>query len=175
MQFHGEQLRMTIVRDLRDRHEAQARIHHLAHHDVLTGLPNRMAFIERAQTLLAKADAAGQTLDGGKSAYTLHFAAGELPPVSAFWSVTVYDATTQLLVANPIDRYLINSPMLPDLTRDADGGLTVYLQQDRPSADQEANWLPVPVGPFYAMLRMYWPQEAALSGAWQAPAMNPAG
>ncbi len=62
MQFHGEQLRMTIVRDLRDRHEAQARIHHLAHHDVLTGLPNRMAFIERAQTLLAKADAAGQTL-----------------------------------------------------------------------------------------------------------------
>lgn len=131
--------------------------------------------MEEAIYVPYSSDAAGQTLDGSKSAYTLHFAGGELPPVNAFWSVTVYDARTQLLVANPIDRYLINSPMLPDLTRDADGGLTIYLQQDRPSADHEANWLPVPAGPFYCMLRMYWPQEAALSGVWQAPAMNPAG
>ena len=108
-----------------------------------------------------------------RSGYTLHFAAGELPPVNAFWSLTVYDAKTQLLVANPIDRYLINSPMLPELTKDADGGLTLYLQHDRPAADREANWLPLPDGPFYAVLRMYWPQEAALSGEWQAPPMEP--
>jgi hypothetical protein len=120
-------------------------------------------------------DVAGQPLDGSRSGYTLHFDAGELPPVSAFWSVTVYDARTQLLVANPIDRYLINSPMLPDLARDADGGLTIYLQQGRPSADQEKNWLPIPTGPFYCVLRMYWPQQAALAGVWQAPAMSPAG
>lgn len=120
-------------------------------------------------------DGAGSPLTGSGAGYTLHFADGELPPVNAFWSVTVYDGKTQLLVANPIDRYLINSPMLPKLTRDADGGMTLYLQHDRPSADHEANWLPAPDGPFYAVLRMYWPQEPALSGAWQAPPMQPAG
>jgi hypothetical protein len=88
--------------------------------------------------------------------------------------LTIYDARTQLLVANPIDRYLINSPMLPELTKDADGGLTLYLQHDRPAADREANWLPLPDGPFYAVLRMYWPEEAALSGEWQAPGLQPA-
>jgi len=62
MQYHGERLRMTIVRDIRDRVEAQARIHHLAHHDALTGLPNRAAFIGRATTLLAQARQAGQGL-----------------------------------------------------------------------------------------------------------------
>ena len=60
MHYQGETLRMTIVRDIRDRVEAQARIHHLAHHDALTGLPNRGAFIERANVLLAQAQASGQ-------------------------------------------------------------------------------------------------------------------
>lgn len=119
-------------------------------------------------------DATGQTPDGSGAGYTLHFADGELPPVNAFWSLTVYDATTQLLVANPIDRYLINSPMLPELTKDADGGLTLFLQHDQPAADRDANWLPLPDGPFYAVLRMYWPREAALSGEWQAPVLQPA-
>jgi hypothetical protein len=119
-------------------------------------------------------DAAGQTADGSGPGYTLHFAAGELPPVNAFWSLTIYDAETQLLVDNPINRYLINSPMLPELTMDADGGLTLYLQHDEPPADQQANWLPLPDGPFYGVLRMYWPQEAALSGEWQAQPLQPA-
>jgi hypothetical protein len=118
-------------------------------------------------------DAAGQALDGSGAGYTLHFAADDLPPVNAFWSVTIYDGRTQLLVANPINRYLINSPMLPELTKDADGGVTLYLQHDQPAADREANWLPLPDGPFYGILRMYWPAEAALSGAWQAPSLQP--
>lgn len=120
-------------------------------------------------------DAVGQVADGSGAGYTLHFAEGALPPVNAFWSLTIYDATTQLLVANPINRYLINSPMLPELTRDADGGLTLYLQHDQPAADRQANWLPLPDGPFYAFLRMYWPQEAVLSGTWPAPGLQPAG
>src|SRR5437762_7788363 len=70
-------------------------------------------------------DAAGQKLNGA-NLYTLHFAPGELPPVHAFWSMTMYELPASLLVANPINRYLINSPMLPELTRDADGGLTLY-------------------------------------------------
>ena len=89
--------------------------------------------VEEAIYVPYSTDAAGQTRGWQHSTgYTLHFAAGELPPVNAFWSLTVYDGKTQLLVANPIDRYLINSPMLPELTRDADGGLTLYLQHDRP-------------------------------------------
>jgi hypothetical protein len=129
---------------------------------------------EEAIYVAYSTDAAGQTLAGSGAGYTLHFAAGEMPPVNAFWSLTVYDGKTQLLVANPINRYLINSPMLPELTKDADGGITLDLQHDAPAADREANWLPVPDGPFFAVLRMYWPAEAALSGAWQAPAMQPA-
>ena len=57
----------------------------------------------------------------------------------------------------------------------ADVGLTLFLQNDRLSAEREANWLPIPAGPFYAVLRLYWPQEAALSGTWLAPALSPAG
>lgn len=119
-------------------------------------------------------DVEGRGLDGSNAGYTMTFAAGELPPVNAFWSVTVYDGKTQLLVANSIDRYLVNSSMLPDLTKDADGGLTIRLQYENPGPEQESNWLPVPNGPFYAILRMYWPQDPAINGTWQAPGMLPA-
>ena len=69
-------------------------------------------------------DADGQTLDGANR-YTLRFAPGQLPPVNAFWSLTMYELPASLLVANPLNRYLINSPMLPQFKRDADGGLTL--------------------------------------------------
>jgi hypothetical protein len=72
-------------------------------------------------------------------------------------------------VANPIDRYLVNSPMLPQLKRDADGGLTLYVQNESPGKGKEANWLPAPKGPFFVLLRVYWPKEEALTGAWTPP------
>ena len=68
---------------------------------------------------MARTDGDGHPLDGSRHKYTLTFAAGDLPPVNAFWSVTMYDGKTQLLIENPIDRYLINSPMLPDLKKNA--------------------------------------------------------
>ena len=73
----------------------------------------------------------GKKPDCGPNRYTLTFPAGQLPPANAFWSVTMYDAKTRLLVANPIDRYLINSPMLPNLEKDPDGSLTIYIQRTR--------------------------------------------
>ena len=79
-----------------------------------------------------RVDAGGQPLDGSKNRYTLRFAPDQLPPVNAFWPLTMYEQPTSLLVANPIDRYLINSPMLPDLKRDADGGLTLTVEHDSP-------------------------------------------
>jgi hypothetical protein len=106
----------------------------------------------------------------GANRYTLRFAASKLPPVNAFWSLTMYELPQSLLVANPINRYLINSPMLPQLKRDPDGGLTLFIQNESPGKDKEANWLPAPKGPFWMALRLYWPKQEALDGKWTAPA-----
>jgi hypothetical protein len=113
-------------------------------------------------------DAAGAPLTGA-NAYTYHFAPGQLPPVNAFWSLTMYGLPKSLLVANPINRYLINSPMLPALVPDADGGYTLYVQRNSPGPEREPNWLPAPEGPFSLVLRLYWPKPDALDGQWQAP------
>ena len=116
-------------------------------------------------------DADGQPLDGSRR-YTLRFAPGQLPPVNAFWSVTMYTLPQSLLYANPINRYLINSAMLPDLVKDADGGITIPVQHDAPGANEEANWLPAPAGPFQMAMRLYWPKDAALDGTWVAPPLE---
>jgi hypothetical protein len=114
-------------------------------------------------------DLGGHLLDGSQARYTLTFAAGKFPPVKAFWSLTMYSLPDQLLVANSIDRYLINSPMLPNLRLGADGSLTIYIQKDAPGDDKDANWLPAPDGPFLMILRLYWPEQAVLDNAWEAP------
>ena len=113
-------------------------------------------------------DADGQPLSGANR-YAVRFAPGQLPPVHAFWSLTMYRMPESLLVANPLDRYLVNSAMLPQLQRDPDGGLTLLLQKESPGADKEANWLPAPDGPFMTALRLYWPKEEALDGRWTEP------
>ncbi len=113
-------------------------------------------------------DADGQQLDGTHT-YTLRFAPGQLPPVNSFWSLTMYALPENLLVANPLNRYLLNSTMLDDFVRDKDGGITLYLQHDSPGTEQESNWLPAPEGPFSAVLRLYWPKAEALDGTWTPP------
>ena len=120
----------------------------------------------------------GEPLDGSKHNYTITFPAGQLPPVNAFWSVTMYDGKSQLLIKNPINRYLINSPMLPSMKKNADGSLTLYIQKDSPGADKEANWLPAPNDTIYLVMRLYWPKTEAPSilpageGTWQPPGIN---
>jgi hypothetical protein len=116
-------------------------------------------------------DEAKQKLNGANR-YTLRFAPGELPPVNAFWSLTMYELPASLLVANPISRYLLNSPMLPQFKRDPDGGLTLIIQNESPGKDKESNWLPAPKGPFIMYMRLYWPKEAALEGKWKAPPLK---
>ena len=113
-------------------------------------------------------DADGAKLDGAHR-YTLHFAQGQLPPVQAFWSLTLYTMPESLLSANPLNRYLLNSPMLPQFNKDSDGGITLYVQHESPGAEKENNWLPAPQGPFLIVLRLYWPKEEALTGAWTNP------
>jgi hypothetical protein len=116
---------------------------------------------------MAPSDNRGDKLDGSKHRYTLTFPAGQYPPVNAFWSVTMYDGKTQLLIENPIDRYLINSPMLPSMKKGRDGSLTIYIQKDSPGKDKESNWLPAPNGPIYLVMRLYWPKREALDGEWK--------
>ena len=114
-------------------------------------------------------DADGDPLNAAENKYTLTFSKGKFPPVKAFWSLTMYDGKTQLLVDNPLDRYLLNSPMLDQFTLNEDGSLTLVIQRDHPGAAQESNWLPAPDGPFYMVLRLYGPQEQVLAGEWQHP------
>ncbi|ANL89111.1 DUF1254 domain-containing protein [Rhizobium phaseoli] len=127
---------------------------------------------------LTRVDDDGKPLDGSKHNYTLTFAADQLPPVNAFWSVTMYDGKTQLLIKNPVDRYLINSPMLPGMKKSADGSLTLYIQHKSPGAERESNWLPAPNGPIYTVMRLYWPKTEAPSilpvgkGTWQPPGIH---
>jgi len=125
-----------------------------------------------------RTDSDGQTLDGSQHNYTLTFAPGRQPPVNAFWSLTMYDGKTQLLIENPINRYLINSPMLPALKTGTDGSLTIYIQNKSPGADKEANWLPAPDGPIYLVMRLYCPKTQPPSilpvgeGTWQPPGVK---
>jgi hypothetical protein len=112
-------------------------------------------------------DADGQPFDGSH-AYCITFTPATMPPVRAFWSITVYDAA-MLLYANPLDRYVINSPMVKDLVKDEDGGFTLYVQHASPGADKEANWLPVPAGKFNLTFRAYQPEQAILDFSYHAP------
>jgi len=114
-------------------------------------------------------DNEGQKLDASGSNYKIVFEVDQLPPVSAFWSLTMYDGKTQLLVENSLERYLLNSTMMDQFVIEEDGSLSLYIQKDSPGKALEANWLPAPQGPFYLVLRLYGPEEAALMGEWVNP------
>ncbi|QJI29257.1 DUF1254 domain-containing protein [Pseudomonas sp. ADAK18] len=118
-------------------------------------------------------DSEGKPVNGARHSYTLHFAKDQLPPADAFWSLTLYDGKTKLLVSNHKKRYLINSQMLPKLKLDADGGLTLALQHHEPPKAEQSNWLPAPPGPFYAVLRIYLPKPEVGNGQWKQPPLTP--
>lgn len=114
-------------------------------------------------------DTDGQPFDSANNNYIMRFAPGQLPPVNAFWSVTMYDGRTKFLVENQINRYLINSSMIPSLKQDADGGYTLYLQKSRPATGLVSNWLPAPDGQMAVVSRLYLPKPDALDGRWKPP------
>ena len=114
-------------------------------------------------------DSEGAPLDASKHDYVMTFAADGLPPVKAFWSLTMYDAKTQLLVSNPINRYLLNSTMQDSFKKHEDDSVTLYVQAKSPNDKLESNWLPAPSGPFYVVMRLYGPEPEALEGSWRPP------
>jgi hypothetical protein len=118
-------------------------------------------------------DANHKPLDASQNNYELHFPKGQLPANKAFWSLTMYDGKTQLLVANPLKRYLLNSTTLESYTYGRDGSLSFYVQQDSPGKDKENNWLPAPNGSFYGVFRVYMPGDDVAKGLWKKPQMQP--
>jgi hypothetical protein len=111
------------------------------------------------------ADSEGKPLDGAND-YTIHFDKGQIPPVQAFWSITLYD-NAGFQVANPINRFAVSSWM--PFAFNADGSLDLYFQNASPGAGKEANWLPAPKGPYNLTMRLYAPKSDALTGKWNPP------
>lgn len=115
-------------------------------------------------------DDTGIPLDGANK-YTVHFDKGATPPVSAFWSITLYDAEG-FQVANVLNRFAVSSYM--PFKINADGSLDLYFQNESPGKDKEANWLPAPKGPFNLCMRLYGPKTDALTGKWNPPPVTKA-
>ena len=112
-------------------------------------------------------DGAGQPFDGTKQ-YTMRFAPGQLPKVNGFWSISMYDRTFNF-TPNPINRYAIGD-RTPGLKKDADGGLTLYIQSTSPGKDKESNWLPSTAsGLFYMVMRTYLPGAEIVEQQWAPP------
>ncbi len=110
-------------------------------------------------------DKDGKPLDGASN-YTIHFAKDDIPPVSAFWSITLYDSQG-FQVANELNRFAVSSWM-PFKYND-DGSIDLYFQHESPGEEKEANWLPAPRGPFNLTMRLYAPKSDALTGKWTPP------
>jgi hypothetical protein len=109
----------------------------------------------------------GQPFNGANR-YVIQFAKGQLPPVRAFWSISMYNAS-QFFVKNPIQRYAIGDR--DKLNFNGDGSLTLYVQNDSPGKDKESNWLPAPKDNFSLFMRLYWPKKEILEGNWKPPAV----
>jgi hypothetical protein len=110
-------------------------------------------------------DESGKPLDGANK-YTIHFDKATIPPVSAFWSITLYDQEG-FQVANSLNRFAVSSWM--PFQFNPDGALDLYFQNESPGAEKEANWLPAPKGAFNLCLRLYAPKSEALTGKWNPP------
>lgn len=114
-------------------------------------------------------DSAGDTYDGSKHNYILHFDKGQTPPANAFWSLTLYDATG-FFYDNPLNRYAIGDRN-PLIIND-DGSVDIYIQNEDPGKGKKNNWLPAPKAQFNLMLRVYWPKEEMVTGKWKVPGVK---
>ena len=117
---------------------------------------------------ISQKDAHGNAYSGANK-YVMRFPKGQTPPAKGFWSITMYDKD-YFFVANTMNRYSIS--LRQNLKFNADGSLDIYIQNDSPGADKEANWLPAPKDKFILMLRMYWPDTAPpsiIDGTWAPP------
>ena len=119
--------------------------------------------------LTSEVDGDGKPYSGAQK-YVVHFPKGQRPPANTFWSITMYDGD-YFFVDNPLNKYSINPSS--KLKSNADGSLDLFIQNESPGKDREANWLPAPKGKFILMMRLYWPREkdpSIINGTWKPPA-----
>jgi len=121
---------------------------------------------EETRYIYTDLDATGARLNGA-NAYTVTFAKGGVPPVNGFWSLTLYNKE-HLFEPNALNRFSLGTKSKA-MKYDADGSLTVYVQQKSPGAGRETNWLPAPGEDFSLYIRAYWPRTEILNGSWQPP------
>lgn len=110
----------------------------------------------------------------GTNKYILHLDKGQMPPVTGFWSLTMYNGQ-YFFVDNPLNRYTLSSRT--KFITNADGSVDMYLQADSPGKAKEPNWLPAPKGKFILMMRLYWPKEtppSIIDGTWKPPQVQQA-
>jgi len=125
--------------------------------------------VEDAVYPLTLVDSEKKPLNGANK-YVLHFSKNQIPPVDAFWSITMYDKDSYL-VDNPIGRYALGDRS--NMKLGADGSLTIYIQSESPGQDQESNWLPSPKGEgFKLALRLYVPKKQVIDASWKPPAVQ---
>jgi hypothetical protein len=121
---------------------------------------------------LGRKAADGDNFDASHKKYVLHFDKGQMPPVNAFWSLTMYDSEN-FFVPNPLNRYTLSTR--DKLVTNPDGSVDLYLQAQSPGEHKLANWLPAPSAKFVPMLRLYWPKESPpsiIDGTWKPPAIT---
>jgi hypothetical protein len=139
-------------------------------HTELAALPRDEAMYMRAE------GTDGDALYDGRKMWRIHFAPGQLPPVSGFWSLTMYERTPDgqsFFIKNPLKRYAIGN-RTPGLKTDADGALDLWIGHDDPGPDRASNWLPAPAGSFTMTLRAYLPAPSLLNGDYKLPRVTPA-
>mmetsp|Transcript_49694 Transcript_49694/g.144148 ORF Transcript_49694/g.144148 Transcript_49694/m.144148 type:complete len:488 (-) Transcript_49694:129-1592(-) len=114
----------------------------------------------------------GTALNGSKHAYCLTMKPKDMRMAKAFWSLTMYDRKTQLLVNNPIGRYLVNSGMVPEMLQEPEGSVVIRISASMPDGAVMSNWLPAPNSTFFMVLRLYLPKRAVFAGQWRAPTLK---
>ena len=113
-------------------------------------------------------DKNGDHFDGGRS-YRLHVPAN--PPVSAFWSLTLYDSATRSMVQNPTNDAARSG--YDEFKMNDDGSLDLYLAPNM-TESEESNWIEtVPDRGFYMMFRFYSPTAPLFDGTWTLPDVEP--
>ena len=118
----------------------------------------------------------GNAIYDGRKMWRIHFAPGQLPPVSGFWSLTMYERTADgqsFFTDNALKRYAIGN-RTPGLKTNDDGTLDLWIGHDDPGEGRRSNWLPAPSGPFTMTLRAYLPARSLLNGEYLLPPMTPA-
>jgi hypothetical protein len=119
---------------------------------------------------IARVDGDGKVLNSANR-YVMHFTKADIPPIhpQGFWSLTIYDKE-YFLAANAINRNSLSSR--DKFQQNPDGSMDLYIQKESPGADKQANWLPAPDGEFILMMRLYWPKDEAVEGAWAPPPVS---